>query len=59
MNQFPEELIEYFSADIIEEQSDSTDQYPLEFLNFLNIGGLSPHKLSLKVGFPIILLQWN
>ena len=56
MNQFPGGLIEYFSADTIEEQSDSTHQYPLEFLNSLNIGGLSPYKLLLKVGSAIILL---
>ncbi|RGB35466.1 hypothetical protein C1646_623700, partial [Rhizophagus diaphanus] len=29
---------------------------PIEFLNFLTIGGLSPHKLSLKIVYPVILL---
>ena len=37
MNQFSGELIEYFSADTIENQSDLTHQYPIEFLNSLTI----------------------
>ncbi len=57
MNQFPGEAIEYFSADTIEEQTNSEHQYPMEFLNSLTIGGLPPHKLSLKIGSPIILLR--
>ena len=57
MDQFPEEAVEYYSADMIEEQTNSEHQYPIEFLNSLTIGGLPPHKLSLKVGSPIILLH--
>ena len=57
MDQFPGEAVEYYSADIIEEQANSEHQYPIEFLNSLTIGGLPPHKLSLKIGSPIILLR--
>ena len=57
MDQFPEEVVEYYSADIIEEQTNPEHQYPIEFLNSLTIGGLPPHKLSLKIGSPIILLR--
>src|SRR2546423_6666317 len=57
MDQFPGEAVEYYSADMIEEQTDSEHQYPIEFLNSLTIGGLPSHKLSLKVRSPIILLR--
>ncbi|CAB4494878.1 unnamed protein product [Rhizophagus irregularis] len=57
MDQFPGEAIEYLSADAIEEQSNSEYQYPIKFLNSITIGELSPHKLVLKKGSPILLLR--
>src|SRR6266540_3357378 len=57
MDQFPKEAIEYLSADKIEEQSESENQYLIEFLNSLTIGNLPSHKLILKLGSPIILLR--
>jgi len=53
MIQFPGEVVEYLSADTVEE---ADNQWPLEFLNSLTIGGLPPHKLLLKLGIPIVLL---
>jgi len=57
MNQFPEEAVEYLSANMIEEQTNSEHQYLTEFFNSLTIEGLPPHKLSLKIESSIILLR--
>ncbi|XP_021995720.1 uncharacterized protein LOC110892890 [Helianthus annuus] len=45
----------YYSFD--EAEDDQRNFYPVEFLNSLNISGLAPHKLRLKIGCPIILLR--
>jgi ATP-dependent DNA helicase PIF1 len=44
------------SADSLLDDAESAI-YPVEFLNSLNISGLPPHKLTLKVNQPIILLR--
>ncbi|XP_022031036.1 ATP-dependent DNA helicase PIF6-like [Helianthus annuus] len=45
----------YYSFD--EAEDDQRNFYPVEFLNSLNVSGLAPHKLRLKIGCPIILLR--
>lgn len=45
----------YYSFDTAED--DKNNFYPMEFLNSLNVSGLPPHCLRLKVGCPIILLR--
>ncbi|XP_035838840.1 uncharacterized protein LOC110906363 [Helianthus annuus] len=45
----------YYSFD--EAEDDQRNFYPVEFLNSLNVSGLPPHKLHLKIGCPIILLR--
>ena len=48
----------YYSADSIE-LSDNVNLtlYPTEFLNSLNFNGVPLHRLSLKIGMPVILLR--
>ncbi|XP_021975028.1 uncharacterized protein LOC110870134 [Helianthus annuus] len=45
----------YYSFDEAEDVQHNF--YPVEFLHSLNVCGLSPHKLRLKIGCPIILLR--
>jgi ATP-dependent DNA helicase PIF1 len=48
------------SVDSVEDSNDTTnraDLFPVEFLNFLTIAGMPPHKLRLKIGIPVILLK--
>ncbi|KAJ9541417.1 hypothetical protein OSB04_027923 [Centaurea solstitialis] len=46
----------YYSFD--EAEDDKNSLYPMEYLNSLNVSGLLPHYLRLKIGCPIILM-WN
>lgn len=46
----------YSSIDSCVEDSQS-HTFPVEFLNSLNLSGLPPHKLYLKLGMPVILLR--
>ncbi|GKD88371.1 ATP-dependent DNA helicase PIF1-like protein [Tanacetum coccineum] len=45
----------YYSFDAA--QDDKNNLYPMEFLNSLNVSGLPPHVLRLKIRCPIILLR--
>ncbi|GKE36573.1 ATP-dependent DNA helicase PIF1 [Tanacetum coccineum] len=52
---FPGDEKVYYSFD--EAKDDARTLYPLEFLNSLNVSGLPPHYMCLKIGCPIILLR--
>ena len=54
IQKYQEQTKIYLSSDSVAE----TDaQYPIEFLNSLNLSGLPPHKLELRIGCKIILLR--
>ncbi|CAF1060263.1 unnamed protein product [Brachionus calyciflorus] len=53
---FPGEERKYYSVDSVLNDA-HTALYPLEFLNTINLSGMPPHKLNLKIGMPIILLR--
>jgi ATP-dependent DNA helicase PIF1 len=59
LNKFPGEERVYFSADSIKEDTanpNALSMYPTEYLNSINASGLPLHKLTLKVGSPVMVL---
>lgn len=55
-NTIPGEINSYKSIDTVMNE-DETVNYPTEFLNSLDLPGLPPHNLQLKVGSVIIVLR--
>jgi ATP-dependent DNA helicase PIF1 len=56
LNEIPGEAKHYKSVDTVINQ-DEVVNYPTEFLNSLDLPGMPPHNLTLKIGVPIILLR--
>ena len=56
MNEFPGEEKEYRSVDSAMSDNEVV-QYPIEFLNSLELTEMPTHILKLKVGFPIMVLR--
>lgn len=50
------QAITYYSVDTVID-ADEAAHFPTEFLNSVDIPGLPPHELELKIGVPIILLR--
>ncbi|CAN1823226.1 ATP-dependent DNA helicase PIF1 [Linum perenne] len=61
LDKFPGEEMCYYSYDSIQSDcvnpSSAEDEFPLEFLNSLQIENFPDHQLKLKVGVPVILLR--
>ncbi|XP_055612030.1 ATP-dependent DNA helicase pif1-like [Uranotaenia lowii] len=55
-NKIPGESTTYKSFDTVINPDEAVN-YPIEFLNSLDLPGMPPHMLVLKVGVPIILLR--
>lgn len=56
LNEIPGDAKKYLSIDTVMNQDEATN-YPTEFLNSLDLPGMPPHELILKIGVPIILLR--
>lgn len=52
----PGDLVSYKSIDTVCDATEAVN-YPTEFLNSLDLPGIPPHNLQLKVGSPVILLR--
>ncbi|XP_061993578.1 uncharacterized protein LOC133711477 [Rosa rugosa] len=61
INQLPGDERIYLSSDTVCSTSENHEKlaelYSVEFLNSLELNGLPPHKLQLKIGMPIMLLR--
>ena len=55
-SKIPGDLISYKSVDTVTNDEDVVN-YPTEFLNSLDLPGLPPHNLQLKVGVTVIMLR--
>ena len=57
LERLPGDVTTFLSADSIAPGDDNATRYPVEFLNSLNISGLPPHQLSVKIGAVLMLLR--
>ncbi|XP_074326976.1 uncharacterized protein LOC141664918 [Apium graveolens] len=61
VDKLPGESVSYFSVDAAEEfggtDEDLNEAFPIEYLNSLNVAGMPPHDLKLKVGAVVMLMH--
>ena len=56
ITELPGDCVEYRSINSVPDESEAIN-FPNEFLNSLEVSGLPPHLLTLKVGAPILILR--
>ncbi|XP_074324276.1 uncharacterized protein LOC141661191 [Apium graveolens] len=61
VDKLPGESVSYFSVDVAEEfggtYEDLNEAFPIEYLNSLNVVGMPPHDLKMKVGVVVMLMR--
>ncbi|XP_074356202.1 uncharacterized protein LOC141695891 [Apium graveolens] len=61
VDKLPGESVSYFSVDVAEEfgrtDEDLNEAFPIEYLNSLNVAGMPPHDLKLKVGAVVMPMR--
>ncbi|GFR62673.1 hypothetical protein ElyMa_001877600 [Elysia marginata] len=56
INQVSGELIAFTAINSVVNEEGAV-QYPAEFLNSIELSGLPPHQLNIKIGVPVMLLR--
>jgi ATP-dependent DNA helicase PIF1 len=56
LSYLPGAQVDFLSADFAKDM-EVANTYPFEFLNILEVSGMPSHKLSFKIGAPVILLR--
>jgi len=56
LSYLPGAQVDFLSADFVEDM-EVANTYPSEFLNTLEVSGMLSHKLSFKIGAPVMLLR--
>ncbi|XP_074380933.1 uncharacterized protein LOC141721732 [Apium graveolens] len=61
IDKLPGESVSYFSVDAAEEfggtDEDMNEAFPIKYLNSLNVAGMPPHDLKMKVGVVVMLMR--
>ena len=55
INSLPGRLFTYAAIYSVFDETEAL-QYPTEFLNSIEVSGLPPHRLAIKVGIPVMIL---
>ena len=54
---FPGDMTNFHSVDTASTSNEDLSEYPVEYLNSLDIPGMAPSHLQLKIGVPLMLLR--